>query len=340
MTKSIFAFDLNGRDYRKAACGNCFHYDSETKECPILQDTVMPGEHGCLLLLDNFVDRGVVVPEGITYIPSRKGVREAHIAGAYTTHIFETEHFIKLSMEFPEVLAGPVTSLSDYNFALAPEVLRRPKLAIIYNLSGKPTYLDNGVNEEGKPCSIQDMKAAAAQLRTSLVIAPDVVGDSKATLTMLPVFENEFDPALILPVIHGTTLSDILNCAERVYERGYVRVAVPYAGVVGSKAPLAMMAKVRSFVVGCVVQMGFSSIHLLGTTSLEEFVFYRLRPEVKRHLLSIDTGMPVSLGLRGTRYPMELVAKEKSTMATMESLSTEKQLEDIFYNIAFLRTLL
>ena len=340
MTKSIFAFDLNGLDYRKAACGNCFHYDSITKECPILQDTVRPGEHGCLLLLDNFADRGFTIPEGITYIPSRKGVREAHIAGAYTTHIFAVEHFIKLSMEFPEVLAGPITKLSDYNFALAPEVLRRPQLASIYNLSGKPTYLDNGVNEEGKPCSIPEIKKAAESLRTSLVIAPDVVGDSRATLSVLPAFENEFDPALILPVIHGTTLSDILHCAERVYGRGYTRVAVPYAGVVGSKAPLAIMAKVRSFVVGCVVQMGFSSIHLLGTTSLEEFVFYRLRPEVKRHLLSIDTGMPVGLGLRGTRYPMELVAKEKSTMAVMESLSTEKQLEDIFYNIAFLRTLL
>jgi hypothetical protein len=100
------------------------------------------------------------------------------------------------------------------------------------------------------------------------------------------------------------------------------------------------MARVRSLVVNFLAEIGFTNIHLLGLTSIEEFTYYWYDRGTRRVIESIDTGGPVLLGLREIQYPQELSFKTTPTLRLMEEADYASSLIKVFWNIAFLRTLL
>jgi len=105
------------------------------------------------------------------------------------------------------------------------------------------------------------------------------------------------------------------------------------------------MARVRSLVVYLLAEMGFTNIHLLGLTSIEEFIYYWYNRPTRRTIESIDTGGPVLLGLTGLQYPKELSFKTTPTLKLMNEVDSESRYSDsqrggVAWNIAFLRTLL
>lgn len=336
MVKGILA----NRDLGKLACGNCGLWRMGVSECTIFQYKHNPQGPGCLSLISYFVDRGYVV-SGESGEITDKDLRIAQIPKIPWTGLGQDSK-IKLGLEFPLELAKEVSSLGDFNFALTKEVLKHPELAKVYKgFSTGPTYLDNSTNEEGFPCSMNEISKAAGIVNPTLVVAPDYLGNSEKTLAALAGCKEDFGNT-VLPVIQGSSLDEVLNCGYSIRNRGYFRVAIPFDIVRGKLATVVSMSRTRSLVVAALVDLGFEEIHLLGLNSLEELALYKLNPGIKSRISSIDTGMPISLGLKGLQYPIEPVVKRAPTLRIMEK-DTETQidtLEMVYWNIAYLRKLL
>jgi hypothetical protein len=79
------------------------------------------------------------------------------------------------------------------------------------------------------------------------------------------------------------------------------------------------------------------SVHLLGFTSLNEFIWYKDRHNV----LSIDTGLPILLGLQGKGIEEPILDKSVPTLNQMDSLELNaKGWTSVCRNIALFRTFL
>lgn len=109
-------------------------------------------------------------------------------------------------------------------------------------------------------------------------------------------------------------------------------VAVPYA--VGSKLdnPPWLMGLRRALVVSNVPQD--RRVHLLGFTCVEEFQWYRDKPNV----VTIDTGIPILLGLQNKGIEDGLESKEEPTWKELQKYElTQEHWSAVCRNIALLR---
>ena len=331
---------------QKWTCGNCGVFNLGQKICGLGLGQREPEGYGCCVGLKEFTDRGVTRNYSLTMGDAES--RQVEIPKTVTTRIPHGRvplTKIKLGLECPNELSDEVLPLGDFNFALAKEVLKSDRLVQYYKSSKKICYLDNSTNEELKPCSIQELKKAAYLIQPDLVVSPDFLGDSQRTLDILPEATDAFGKGGLLPVVQGNSLENVLRCAKGIWESSFSSIAVPYDTIVGRSAPIGDMARVRSLVVRSLAEMGFSRIHLLGLTSLEELIYYWFDPHTRQCIESLDTGGPVLLGLRKYRYPTELSYKTTPTLKLMNAVDSESRYTDeqrslVFWNIAFLRTLL
>jgi hypothetical protein len=328
----------------KLTCGNCGEYVPGIKSCGLGLGKREAEGYGCCVGLSCFKDRGVTRQFNLTV--GETELRTVTIPKLLSKGLPDPLlNKIKLGLECPNEFSRYLLPLGDFNFALAKEVLKSEELANYYKLSTRVCYLDNSTNEELKPCSIKELKKASTLINPKFVISPDYLGDSTKTLSSLPEAIDAFGKDGLIPVVQGSSLEEVVNCGRSIFGSDFRRVAVPYDLILGRHASVCDMARVRSIVVYFLAEMGFTNIHLLGLTSIEEFIYYWYDRPTRIAIESVDTGGPVLLGLKGLEYPNELSFKTTPTLRLMEEntskdFSNNAGLSKAVWNIAFLRTLL
>ncbi len=236
---------------------------------------------------------------------------------------------IRLSLECPTKMLEMVQPFADFDFILTHLYLKDETYAKYYKNSPRFKILDNSTNELGEPCSLDDIKKVADDCNPNYIISPDWIGKAGKTIQAFQESVKVFGLEKVVPVVQGETLEEAINCAN-VYGKGLV--AVPYD--IGSKKtdePGVMALRRALLISNLPPEMKF---HLLGLTSLEEFMFYTGRPNV----VSIDTGVPIMLGLTGKDILDPLDKKTTPTYTQMEDKPLDqKAWSGICRNLALLR---
>jgi len=244
---------------------------------------------------------------------------------------------VRLALECPANLLEEVQPLGDFDFILAHLVLGDSSYADYYRRSTRLKILDNSTNELLRPCTLDEIgKADSLVGPCDFIVAPDFLWDSKATIEALPQTVARFRFDRVIPVVQGDSLEETLGCASYYWSLGFRRMAVPYSLLTKPTDSVGSMAKARGQVVFR-LEFKFSlelRLHLLGMTTLEELHKYRSSRVVE----SVDTGSPVLHGLRNLRFGRDqLLEKSLPTLNQMPTKYGSDQVQDVFYNIAYLR---
>lgn len=248
---------------------------------------------------------------------------------------------MQLALECTTKLLGQIQPFADFDFMLAHLVLKDEVYTEFYKTSDKRKYLDNSVNELGTPATLEDVKAAYDKVKGPYeicVVSPDFIGDYKQTIQIYVEFLKLFKDLPIIPVavLQGNSYEEVFTCLKLYYSihNGPPSVlAVPYDIGSEKKDPPELMALRRALIVSNIPNN--TQIHLLGFTDINEFWWYR----GKANIVSLDTGIPVLLGLEGKGVEEPLQDKTKPTLDLMEGLTLSKEnYGTICRNIALLRT--
>jgi len=235
---------------------------------------------------------------------------------------------MRLALECRPDLLELVQPFADFDFILAHEVLGNPEYLEFYKESTKEKIVDNSVNELGEPSTLEELGEAFSEVSADYVVSPDWIGDSLRTRNAYLESIKVFGKDKVIGVVQGETYEEAINCL-RTY--GGI-VAVPY-DICSKKSDPPWAMGLRRALVVCNIPLDFQ-IHLLGFTSLDEFIYYENRPNV----WSIDTGIPILLGLESKDILDPLSSKEKPTYNLMENKKvTQENWTAICRNIALLR---
>lgn len=235
---------------------------------------------------------------------------------------------MQLALESRTDMLEMVQPFADFDWILAGEVLKDEKHAEFYKSSTKAKFVDNSVNEEGEPISIENLKKAFEMVGGTYIVAPDWIGDADRTIESYKKCLEVFPKDTVIGVIQGPSFSDAMRCISEY--KGVL--AVPYDICCKKTDPPWLMALKRALVVSNIPTDRY--VHLLGFNSLDEFFWYEGRP----HITSIDTGAPVLLGLQELDIMDPLESKAKPTYNQMLKLElTQTGWTAICRNIALLR---
>lgn len=238
---------------------------------------------------------------------------------------------MKLALECRTDMLEMVQPFADFDFCLAHKILEDEQYAEYYKDSSNFRFVDNSVNELGEPLSIDKIKQAFEKVNGTYVIAPDYLNDADKTIQSYLECVKVFPKDKVVGVIQGPTFEDAFRCL-RTYGKGIV--SVPYDLCSEKTDPPWLMGLRRSlFVTNIPKGQGFF-VHLLGFTGVDEFFWYQNDPTV----MSIDTGIPILLGLQGLDILDPLENKADPTMKLMEKIELSQQgWTGIIRNIALLR---
>jgi len=254
----------------------------------------------------------------------------------------EGGEIMKLALECPTKMLEQIQPFADFDYILANKVLSDNKYADYYKQgAGRVRFLDNGVNEKGEPVSVEDLKKALdiiGDSNTTFVIALDWVGDALKTIKGFNDSLAAFGAGKVIPVLQGASPEEVLACLGYYISIDVKAPAlcIPYriCGSVKETHP-EVMALRRAVVVSKVPPQ--IPIHLLGFNSPSEFSWYK----DKGNIVSIDTGIPIMLGLQGKDILDGVNDKAKDTYSEMDTGEiTKDNWAAICRNIALMRTFL
>ena len=236
---------------------------------------------------------------------------------------------MKLALECPTRLLEMIQPFSDFSFVLAKKFLEDEAYADFYKHIGGHTIVDCSTNEEGEPVDVEDLITVSNLVNAHFIVAPDWFGDAEKTVHEYKQFIEKVSPEKVIGVLQGQTFADAIGCIE-----SYLGViAVPYA-ICSNKATDSpkLMELRRALIVSNIPKDRW--VHLFGFTTLSEFFWYQERPNVA----SIDTGIPVLLGLQGLDILDDLELKDIPTDKQMDKYELEaKGWTAICRNIALMR---
>jgi len=238
---------------------------------------------------------------------------------------------MKLALECRTDMLEMVQPFADFDWILAHKVLKDNAYAEWYRNSKNVKFVDNSVNELGEPLSVEELKEAFEEVGGTYLVAPDYLGDTGRTIGAYQECIKVLPKEKVVGVIQGSDFTGAFECLG-AYGKGLI--SVPYDLCSQKTDPPWLMALRRSLFISNLPRDGSILIHLLGFNTLDEFYWYQNMPFV----LSIDTGIPILLGLQGLDILDPLEGKEKPTYPQMEKLElTQKGWTAILRNIALLR---
>ena len=244
---------------------------------------------------------------------------------------------MKLALECRTDMLEMVQPFSDFAFILAHKVLEDEKYLAYYKDSDSlPKFVDNSVNEQGTPLSIEELKEAFDKVGGTYLVAPDHLGDAEKTINAYKeckkaFIKEEIPLERLVGVVQGSTFADALECL-RIYNTGVI--CVPYDLCSQKTDPPWLMGLRRALFIAHIPRNQDFLIHLLGFTSMDELFWYQNDPVVT----SIDTGVPVLLGLEGLDILDPLENKEQPTFNRMEKIElTQQGWTGVIRNIGLLR---
>lgn len=235
---------------------------------------------------------------------------------------------MRLALECPNSMLEMVQPFADFDWLLGHK-FKEEGYIDYFRGTGNTKFIDNSVNELGEPLGVPELKELVKEFPSCYVVAPDWCGEARRTVEAYRECVKEFGKERTIGVVHGKTFSDAFECVE-VYGPGWI--SVPYDVCSTKDDPPWVMALRRALVVTNIPTDRV--IHLLGFISLDEFYWYQSRPNV----VSIDTGVPILLGLQGGDILEPLESKKGPTLNEMEKLQLDqKGWTAICRNIALLR---
>lgn len=238
---------------------------------------------------------------------------------------------MKLALECRTDMLEMVQPFADFDFILAHKVLEDEIYAKFYQESGNIKYVDNSVNELGEPLPLDKLKEAFERVGGTYVVSPDYIGDAEKTILSYTECIKAFPRERVVGVIQGPTWVDAYECLG-VYGKGLV--SIPYDLCSQKTDPPWLMGLRRCLFIAHIPRDQGIFVHLLGFNSLEEFYWYQNNPMV----MTIDTGVPILLGLQGLDILDPLDSKENPTYNQMENIELSQQgWTGIIRNIALLR---
>ena len=244
---------------------------------------------------------------------------------------------MKLALECRTDMLEMVQPFSDFDFILAHKVLEDEKYLEYYkNSDNLPKFVDNSVNEQGTPLSIEELKEAFEKVGGTYLVAPDYLGNAGKTINAYreckSIFAKEEIPLeRLVGVVQGETFGDAIECLNE-FRSGVI--CIPYDLCSQKTDPPWLMGLRRALFIAHIPRNQDFLIHLLGFNSLDELFWYQNDPVVT----SIDTGVPVLLGLEGLDILDPLESKEVPTFNRMEKIDLNQQgWTGIIRNIALLR---
>ena len=248
---------------------------------------------------------------------------------------------MRLALECPTRMLEQIQPFADFDWVLADRMLKEPEYAKYYAETGKVKFLDNSVNELGEPLDLEQMAKAREMLgpSTCYIVSPDWLGDSRKTLEAYASALKLFPPQFVVPVLQGASFEEVLDCLGAymsvVAQGARIILSIPYDIASERTDPPELMSLRRALVVSQLPKE--VSVHLLGFTSLNEFIWYKDRHNV----LSIDTGLPILLGLQGKGIEEPILDKSVPTLNQMDTLELNaKGWTSVCRNIALFRTFL
>lgn len=237
---------------------------------------------------------------------------------------------MKLALECRPDMLEMVQPFADFDFILAKEVLRSGEYKDYYLQSPRVKIVDNSVNEEGEPSSLEEIEEAFKAVEGNFLVSPDWLGDTKKTVEAYQEAVKAFGEERVIGVLQGSSFVEVFEALPTIAKGPLV--AIPYDICSKKSDSPSLMALRRALIVSNIPSN--VPIHLLGFNSLEEFYWYT----GKTNIMSIDTGVPVLLGLQGLDILDPLESKAKPTYNEMGELKLgQKQWGAICRNIALLR---
>jgi hypothetical protein len=235
---------------------------------------------------------------------------------------------MQLALECPTGLLEMVQPFADFDFILADLVLKDEKYCEYYKNSTKEKIVDNSVNELGKPLSIDEIGKAFEIVKGNYLVAPDFLGEGEKTFLAYEECCKALGKEKVIGVIQGSTFEEVFKFVP--YYEGIL--AVPYDLCSQKKDPPWLMGYRRALVVTNIKSE--RPVHLLGFNSLEEFFWYKGLSNV----VSVDTGVPIMLGIQEKDIMEQLDTKKEPTLNRMDKYElSQKVWTAICRNIALLR---
>lgn len=269
---------------------------------------------------------------------------------------------IALATELPLDGMDDLIGYTDYSFVIAPTYLKYPAYAEFYKRErqeGAYTILDNGAFE-GELVSTSDLLGIIEELKPDEVVAPDIIGDKNATLSVANEFMNALDPEKVDFKVQfcpqGKCLSEWLECYLELWILGNLRVplysrqgfvyGISYAIDVNYDDHF--NAKAFDYFKGMearesIRMMFFSMImahtaiglsvphHLLGLSDVKALRFYSQCSFIR----SVDTSFPITAAIEGTKLNRQ--TKKPKIHLDYEALFTSETFRLAKENIRWLR---
>ncbi len=253
---------------------------------------------------------------------------------------------IKIAHECPIDIFDKVEQLTDYSYALVHlfeendrylECFQRAKLA------GREIILDNSIFELGVAFDADKFKYWVNKLQPTWYIIPDVLEDAEKTVANARSWNQTDCQSKSIGVVQGKSYDELKWCYQEIeplvdkvalsFDYGFF-VDEDLYGKLPTKYHYYMHgrdATIHRLIADGVINEK-KPHHLLGCGLPQEFSSYTSLPWID----SLDTSNPVVAGLSGLRYNgcNGLEDKPSQKLYTLiENSTSQKQLDDIVYNI-------
>lgn len=265
---------------------------------------------------------------------------------------------IKISHESPIALLAESTLYNDYDYCLVHLMEQEPKYRDFFlqarNIYEREVFLDTSVFELGTAFDPSKYMDWAEKINPNLMIIPDVLEDSAATIQSWEKFTTDFGSRLDkldarqIGVVQGKTHEQLYDCYEFMSKNADV-IAISfdmsfYKTIGEGKTDYEKMCGSRPrFIEQLILDDLWNwnkPVHLLGCALPQEFSYY-VRNNI-HNIRSIDTSNPIVHGLFNIKYnsTFGLKSKVKQKLADLiKSEPTNDQLDTIRYNIAQFRNI-
>lgn len=256
-----------------------------------------------------------------------------------------------VSHESPISILDHSRHYNDYEYALVHLFETHPKYYNFFKTSlllSREVMLDNSIFELGTSFDSGKFADYINELKPTYYIVPDVLEESKATMTSFWSFINEYQdlPGLKVGVVQGKTYDELITCYEFMAGYAdYIAISFDYSfyQVIGratsddpERAKLERMCDGRQKLINMLIADGIwehtKPHHLLGCSLAKEFSHYANIKSIR----SVDTSNPVVAGIVGQRYLKEigLYNKPKVLLADLiDAELTADQMNDVIYNV-------
>ena len=258
-----------------------------------------------------------------------------------------------VSHESPINILEESKTYNDYDYALVHLFETQPEYYKFFKRSlaaGREVLLDNSIFELGESFDPKKYCKYAEELNPTFYIVPDVLEDSKATMSSWNKFMLNGAPkidALKIGVVQGDTYQEIVDCYKFMADNAdYIAISFDYkwydrvclSNRPGRLGQLDRWCSGRQHLIERLMEDGIwdktRPHHLLGASLAREFRGY-VDFAADMNIRSLDTSNPVVAGLTQNRYVANTGLNHKPSVMLADLISTvvdEDQAEDILFN--------